>query len=108
MSALEELLLIQMKAAKLPPPEREIVFAADIKRRWRFDFAWTLRMLAVEVDGGQWVGGRHGRPQGAEKDNEKMNEANIRGWMCLRFTTSQVNDGRALATIERAFGREAA
>ena len=24
-------------------------------RRWRFDFAWPARMVAVEIDGGRWA-----------------------------------------------------
>jgi hypothetical protein len=73
-------------------------------RMWRFDFAWPAHMLAVEVDGGTWAGGRHTRGAGFERDCEKVNEAVLRGWRVLRFTTKQVDSGEALAWIERALG----
>ena len=49
-------------APHVPPPEREYIFAAP--RRWRFDFAWPARRVAVEAEGGVWSGGRHVRPEG--------------------------------------------
>ena len=35
----------------LPDHEREFYFAKEIGRRWRFDFAWPLHRLAVEIEG---------------------------------------------------------
>jgi very-short-patch-repair endonuclease len=101
MSELEDRLLIEMIAWDLPEPEREFRFHAV--RRWRFDFAWPDRLLAVEVDGGQWTRGRHMQAQGAANDNEKYNEAQLAGWRVLRFATDQVKDGSACQTVRRAF-----
>ena len=56
-------------------------------------------MLAVEIDGGTWVSGRHTRGAGFERDCEKLNTAVLLGWRVLRFTTGMVLDGRALETI---------
>ncbi len=66
----------------LPRHEREYRFHS--KRRWRFDWAWPESMLAVEIDGGQWVrgGGRHN----SDKDREKLNAAALNGWRMLRFS----------------------
>ncbi len=89
-----------MKVVGLPEPDREYRFAAP--RRWRFDFAWPGRMVAVEVEGGTWSDGRHSRGAGYEKDLEKYNEATLLGWRVLRVTTHMVEDGRALAVVERA------
>lgn len=100
MSDLEELLALHLRAAKVTPPVRELVFAPP--RRWRFDFAWPDRMLAVEVEGGTFVQGRHSRGKGIEGDAEKYNAATLLGWRVLRFTTDMIHDGRAWATIERA------
>jgi hypothetical protein len=86
-------------------------------RRWRFDFALgyeplhprmgvskTLERLklAIEVEGGQFTGG-HKRGKAADSDTEKFNEATLRGWRVLRFTTGQVERGEAWPVIERAW-----
>lgn len=70
-------------------------------RRWRIDVAaystTTPRKLAIEIDGGVWVGGRHTRGAGVLKDNEKIAHLAIDGWLFLRVTPQQVNSGQALA-----------
>lgn len=100
MSAIEELLAFQVKAAKLPIPEREFRFHAT--RRWRSDFGWPLHMLLVEVEGGTWTGGRHTRGRGFADDCIKYNTAAIEGWKVLRFTSDQIKNGSALVMIETA------
>jgi hypothetical protein len=70
-------------------------------RQWRFDFAWPDYCLAVEVEGGQWINGRHQRGKGFEDDCEKYNEAALDGWMVFRFTGDMVKDGRALEMLLR-------
>ncbi len=59
----ELLLLQQMRAERLPVPEREHQFA--LPRKWAFDFAWPDAIssygehykIAVEVEGGTGKGG---------------------------------------------------
>lgn len=99
-SELEELFAFQLRAARVEAPEREYRFSPP--RRWRFDFAWSTRRLALEIDGGTWSGGRHNRPRGYEADCEKANEALLLGWRVLRVTGAMVEDGRALDYLERA------
>lgn len=108
---LEELILERYEAsvpqfnADLDPLagyQREYVFAKP--RRWRFDFAWPKRFLAVEVEGGIWIAGRHTRGGGFEKDNEKYAEAAILGWRILRVSPGQVKSGQAVDWIVRALG----
>lgn len=101
MSDLEDLLCHQIRAVGLPKPEREYRFHPA--RRFRFDVAWPDRMLAVEVDGGNWVNGAHNRGSGRKRDNEKQNLAVLGGWRVLRFTGTEVKTGEALAAIEEAF-----
>lgn len=96
----EDALAWQLRALGLAAPEREHRF--DPSRRWRFDFAYPEQRIAIEVEGGSWVAGRHARGLGFEKDIEKYNAAAVAGWMVLRFTTAMVDDGRALATISEA------
>lgn len=91
-------MLFQMRALGLPEPVREHRFHPV--RRWRFDFAWPDRKIAVEVDGGTWSGGRHSRGGGYEKDAEKLNAAAVDGWRILRVTSAMVKDGRAIAVVD--------
>jgi very-short-patch-repair endonuclease len=72
----------------------------DSARRWRFDFAWPAFMVAVEVEGGQWVGGHGGKR--FRQDAEKYNEAAIQGWTVLRLTTDMVDDGTGVTAVGRA------
>ena len=69
------------------PPEQQYRFHPV--RRWRFDYAWPDRFLAVEVDGGQWSprGGRHN----TDRDREKLNEAAKMGWRVLRYSATMLN-----------------
>jgi very-short-patch-repair endonuclease len=90
---------MQFKVARVPEPVTEYRF--DITgRRWRFDYAWPEKSLALEVDGGGFVNGRHSRGTGIEKDAEKYNAALIQGWRVLRVTPKHVNNGMALAWVQ--------
>lgn len=101
---LEDELAFQLRAAKLPKPEREFRFAAP--RRWRFDFAWPDRKLAVEVEGGIWAAGRHNRPLGMMADMEKYNAATLLGWRVLRVAAKHVHSGAAFTLAEQALGMD--
>jgi len=99
-SALEEAFAQQVALVGLPEPVREYQFAPP--RRWRFDFAWPERKIAVEVEGGIWANGRHTRGSGFEKDAVKYNEAAALGWSVYRFTSGMIDSGAALRLIEAA------
>lgn len=108
MSAAEETLALQLKAAG-HKCEREYMFAKDIGRRWRADFAFPYIGLLVEVEGitrfgknkdGSMRLGRHQTAKGYEKDCEKYNAAALLGWRVLRFTPQMVSKGEALRAIE--------
>lgn len=71
-------------------------------RQWRFDFAWPDIKLAVEIEGGLYVQGRHARGAGIEKDAEKYAEALLEGWRVLRVSPKHVVSGRALNWINEA------
>lgn len=81
----------------LPPPVREFKFKHG--RRWRFDLAWPARSVAVEIEGGSWIRGRHVRPKGYAADCEKYNEAARIGWIVLRYTPEMVFRGMAQADL---------
>jgi hypothetical protein len=121
----EETLALHIRANGLPAPVREFRFAAhavgwlgedtphgatlghllvrDGLGDWRFDFAWPDLMLAVEVEGGMWSGGRHNRAQGFAEDCRKYNAAVRLGWRVLRYTTDMVKRGQAIADLSEFF-----
>ena len=61
-------------------------------RKWRFDFAQPALMLAFEVEGGTWTGGRHVNPIGYAKDCEKYNAATRQGWKVFRLTPAMITE----------------
>lgn len=100
---------LQIRAHKLPPPVRELRFAAGEGRGWRFDFAWEQFRLAAELDclvavrmrdGSVFAGGRHATFQGFRRDCEKYNAATRMGWSVLRFEQELIESGNAVQTVE--------
>ena len=75
-------------------PEPDLKLKEEVRfhptRRWRFDFAHEATLVAIEVEGGTWVGGRHSRPAGFHKDCEKSNAANLLGWTVFRLTPQMI------------------
>ena len=76
------------RAMRLAEPVPEYQFCTY--RRWRFDYAWPLHMLACECEGGIWTQGRHTRGKGALADLEKYSEAAILGWRVVYCTPSDL------------------
>lgn len=72
-------------------------------RKWRADYAFPNKKLLVEIEGGFWTGGRHGRGGGAIKDMCKYNAATVMGFAILRFTPQQANNGEAIQVISDWF-----
>src|SRR3970040_1770915 len=72
-------------------------------RKWRCDYAWPHAKIALEIEGGVWVGGRHTSSSGFTKDMEKYNEAGLLGWRIFRVTPQQVKNGQAIVLLERIF-----
>ena len=99
-------LALQCVAVGLPEPQTEYRFDPD--RRWKLDLAYVDQKLGIEIEGGIWMQTREGRSKGHAhpsrflSDIEKYNKAAVLGWRLLRFTPQMVEDGEALATIERA------
>lgn len=69
--------------------EREYKFHHT--RRWRFDFAWPDKKVALEIEGGIWRGGRHTNPLGFIADCEKYNTALAEGWKVIRCPSPHIN-----------------
>ena len=68
-------------------------------RRWRFDCAFPERKVALEIEGGVWLQGRHNRPAGFEKDRDKYNNAALSGWMVIRTVWKEVQSGKAAELV---------
>lgn len=99
-------------------PNREDMFAAQLAdfgltgyvrnyrfhpvRRWEFDFAWIAERVAVEIQGGTWVRGSHGRGGGIRRDAIKLAEANLLGWQLFFVTSDMVRDGSGLMYVRMA------
>ena len=66
----------------IPTAEREYRFHPT--RRWRFDFAWPMQRVAVEIAGITPDGGRHQKRQGFLADAEKYEAALQHGWTVYR------------------------
>lgn len=76
-------------------------------RRWRFDFAHPSTHVAVEIEGGIWIQGRHLRARGYEADCEKYSTAALHGWLVVRLTPNMLrHDGPAWVQDIRAVIRE--
>lgn len=88
------------RGAGLPIPVPEFRFHAS--RKWRLDWAWPHEKVALEIEGGLWVNGRHSRGSGAVADLEKYSEAAIAGWRVLYATPEEVKNGVAMHRVMRA------
>ena len=83
-----DVVMAYFKEVGLPAPTPELKFHPV--RRWRFDFAWEDKKVALEVEGGGWTGGRHTRGSGFAKDILKYNSAALLGWVVVRTTPQEV------------------
>lgn len=87
-------------AKNIPTPVVEYVFAPP--RKWRFDYAWPANAVALEVEGGAFVAGRHTRGAGFREDCEKYNEAAALGWRIVRVLPEQLTSPHTFDWITRA------
>ena len=103
-SALENLFAFQLDAAGLTGYVRE--YQAIPGRKFRFDFAFLRERLLVEINGGTYNGGAHGRGVGINRDYEKGNLAVVNNWRVLSFDTKQVKSGAALEVVEQLINNQ--
>lgn len=97
----EEQLAWQLRAEGLTF-DREYRFHES--RLWRLDFWFGDAKLAVEVQGGGFVQGRHSRGQGVENDCEKFSHIAMAGARLIPVTPGQIKRGEALKWILVALG----
>lgn len=91
-SPLEEHFKIICLAEGLTNFEREYKFHPT--RKWKIDFYFPEYKLAVECDGGIWLGGRggHSSGQGISRDKEKANAMTMMGIALLQYTNKREID----------------
>ena len=77
-----------LKQQGIPAPEPEVQFHPT--RKWRWDYAWPQHTLALEVQGGVWSGGSHGRGSGIVRDMEKYSAGAVLGWRLLLVEPKQL------------------
>ena len=99
-SYLEALFERQIQQHGFPEPVREFYF-----RGWRFDFAWPSLKIALEIDGGTYIGGAHVRRKGYERDCKKNNAAQLEGWIVLRADRNMVGTYEFACVVKRALIR---
>lgn len=61
------------------------------KRKWRIDFAHLETKTAIELDGGNWIRGRHNTGSGRKKDAEKLRHLAADGWTVFPFVTGDIS-----------------
>lgn len=64
--------------------------AAGLKD-WRIDRADPAAKVAIEVDGGTFINGRHSRSVGYSEDCIKLNSLAAHGWLVFRLTTDMLD-----------------
>lgn len=74
-------------------------------RKFRFDFAWPERKIAVEIDGGTWNHGRHVSGAGFARDAVKSNLAVLDGWRVFHFDSKMVENTEAIEFMREAFAK---
>lgn len=100
----ERVFLALLKQGGIPDPMHEFRFA-DLQqppRRWRFDYSWPASKVALEVEGGAFVRGRHTRGVGFKNDLEKYNTATALGWRLLRVTPDDLTHPQTITWIQQA------
>lgn len=92
--------LVATDLAGLPRPVPEYRFHPT--RKWRLDYAWPDHRLGLEVEGGVWNRGKHGRGSGIVKDIEKSNALACLGWRLLRVLPSTLLSEQTITMLRTA------
>ena len=93
-----------LKACGIQAPEFELRFHPV--RRWRFDLSWPEQKVALEVQGGIFVNGRHSRGAAMLKEWEKLNTAAEMGWRVVFCQPSDLCKAQTTDMIKRVLGFE--
>ncbi len=74
----------------------EIELEAEVKlipkRKFRYDYVHHDSKVIIEVNGGNWMGGRHTRPVNLVSEYEKLNLAQNLGFNVFILTGEMINE----------------
>lgn len=89
-----------MKPESWPDPVREYRFHPV--RMWRLDFAFVDLKVAIEVQGGTFMGGKgaHSRGPQQHKDYEKLNTAQALGWRVFQFDAKHLGKSMIADSVQ--------
>lgn len=93
-SPLEAAVELQLRALKLPRGWRQ--YYPIPGRKYRLDFAWPEKKLAVECEGMV-----HRIKAQFEHDCRRSNDLLDAGWRVYRLTGSMIRAGESIALLER-------
>jgi len=101
-SHLEAAFLTIIKSYNIPPPTQQHQFHPQ--RKWRFDFAWPTKLVAVEIQGvdpkqSSLHGPAHNSIFSMQRDYEKHNAAILLHWRILYFLGNDLEDPNTTTTI---------
>jgi hypothetical protein len=85
-SPMESEARLAMYDAGLPPPVLQYVIVDRNGQKWRVDFAWPDRLVAVEYDGFDW----HSSPDALRQDRQKRAALTEVGWTVLSVVADDV------------------
>jgi hypothetical protein len=99
-----------LRVAELPQPKPEHRFSSE--RRFRFDYAWIDRCVALEVEGGIYGGRRcpvckrpsargHSSITGIKRDIEKYNLATVLGWRVIRCLSTEFHSDKTIEILKK-------
>lgn len=99
---LERRALKVLQRAGIYPPVKQLQFSPP--RRWKFDFAWPVQLIAIEIQGGTWSPKKMGHSSGSgiQADMEKHNAAALQGWLLLCYSDHGIGDGSMVDDVRRA------
>lgn len=62
------------------------------KRRFRFDFGYLPSKVLIEINGGNWIRGRHVRPASINNEYEKYNLAVAHGYVVFTLSPEMITE----------------
>lgn len=99
-SSLEQEAVLKMAAAGITGYLREQWLVPG--RRFAFDFSWARERVVLEVHGVYGKKSRHLNPKGFQNDREKMNLAQMQGWLVIEAGTDQIKKGEFIQWLQDA------